>query len=174
MSCGLTSQICLIIALSFHCRSWRFGFVNCQISLAWSIALRTQELYTRPCVLKERWREEKTGSSSLNFFQAVFTRVVVESLQPPAAESRSPRYLQLVKSDLDFLLWSAVQGACSSWAPCTSVVRVLCQAHEPTAFLVHPVLAAIAEDAVAAHSSMTQCMETCLNSAGGSGLYSRS
>ena len=40
-------------------------------------------------------------------------------------------------------------------APCTSVIRVLCQTLEPTAFLVHPVLAAIAEDAVAAHSSAT-------------------
>ena len=52
MSCGLTLQICLIIALSFCCRRWRFGFVNGQVSLAWSIALRTQELYTGPCVLK--------------------------------------------------------------------------------------------------------------------------
>ena len=26
--CGLTLQICLIIALSFRCRHWRFGFVN--------------------------------------------------------------------------------------------------------------------------------------------------
>ena len=58
MSCGLTLQICLIIALSFRCRRWRFGFVNGQVSLAWSIALRTQELYTQPCVLKERWRED--------------------------------------------------------------------------------------------------------------------
>ena len=66
-SCGLTLQICLIIALSFCCRRWRFGFVNGQVSLAWSIALRTQELYTRPCVLKERWLEERTGSSFLNF-----------------------------------------------------------------------------------------------------------
>ena len=65
-------------SLSFRCRCWRFGFVNGQVSLAWSIALRTQELYTRPRVLKERWREDRTGSSSLNFFQAVFTRVVVE------------------------------------------------------------------------------------------------
>ena len=81
MSCGLTLQICLIIALSFCCRRWRFGFVNGQVSLAWSIALRTQELYTRPRVLKERWREERTGSRSLNFFQTVFTCVVVESSQ---------------------------------------------------------------------------------------------
>ena len=87
MSCSLkTLQICLIIALSFRCRRWRFGFVNGQVSLAWSIALRTQELYTRPRVLKERWRDERTGSRSLNVFQAVFTRVMVESSQPPAAE----------------------------------------------------------------------------------------
>ena len=91
MSCGLTLQICLNIALSFRCRRWRFGFVNGQVLLAWSIALRTQELYTWPRVLKERWREERTGSRSLNFFQAVFTRVVVQSSQPPAAESMSPR-----------------------------------------------------------------------------------
>ena len=91
MYCGLTLQICLIIALSFHCRCWRFGFVNGQVSLAWSIAFHTQELYTWPRVLKERWREERTGSRSLNFFQAVFTHVVVENSQPPAAESMSPK-----------------------------------------------------------------------------------
>ena len=28
MSCGLTLQICLIIALSFRCRFWSLGFVN--------------------------------------------------------------------------------------------------------------------------------------------------
>ena len=77
MSCGLTLQTCLIIALSFRCRRWKFGFVNGQVSLAWSIALRTQELYTQLLVLKERWHEERTGSRSLNFFQAVFTHVVV-------------------------------------------------------------------------------------------------
>ena len=72
VSCGLTLQICLIIALSFRCRRWRLGFVNGQVSLAWSIALRTQELYTRPRVLKERWREERTGISSLNFVKGTF------------------------------------------------------------------------------------------------------
>ena len=82
MSCGLTLQICLIIALSFHCRRWRFGFVNGQVSLAWSIALRTQELYTRPHVLKERWCEDRTGCRSLTSFHVFFTRVVVESSQP--------------------------------------------------------------------------------------------
>ena len=80
VSCGLTLQICLIIALSFRCRRWRLGFVNGQVSLAWSIALHTHELYTRPRVLRERWREERTGFGSLNFFQAVFTCVVVKAL----------------------------------------------------------------------------------------------
>ena len=69
MSCGLTLQICLIIALSFRCRCWRFGFVNGQVSLAWSIVLRTQELYTRPLVLKVRWHEERTGCRSWNFLR---------------------------------------------------------------------------------------------------------
>ena len=55
------------------------------------IVLRTHELYTRPHVLKKRWREKRTGFNSLNFFQAVFTCVVVESSQPPAADSMSPR-----------------------------------------------------------------------------------
>ena len=70
VSCGLTLQIYLIIALSFRCRRWRQGFVTGQVSLAWSIVLLTHKLYTRPHVLKERWREERTGFSSLNFFQA--------------------------------------------------------------------------------------------------------
>ena len=91
MSCSLTLQICQIISLSFHCRCWRFGIVNGQVPLALSIPLCTQELYTRPRVLKERWLEERTGSSCLNFFQAVFTHVVGESLQLLAAESMSPR-----------------------------------------------------------------------------------
>ena len=51
--------------------------------------LRTQELYTQPRVLKERWWEERTGSSSLNFLQEVFTHVDVESSEPLAAESMS-------------------------------------------------------------------------------------
>ena len=80
--CGLTLQICLIIALSFRCRCKRQDFVTGQVSLAWSIALRIHELYTPPRVLKERWGEERIGFSPMNFFQVVFTRVVVESSQP--------------------------------------------------------------------------------------------
>ena len=110
MSCSLTLQICPMIALSFRCRCWRFGFVNGQVSLAWSIALHTQELYTRPRVLKERWWEERTGSS-LNFFQAVSSRVVVESSQPPAADSMSPRYeKEAITSSLSGLTWTSLCG----------------------------------------------------------------
>ena len=46
MSCGLTLQICLIIALSICCRHWRFGFVNGQVLLEWSIPLYTHHLNT--------------------------------------------------------------------------------------------------------------------------------
>ena len=87
MSWGLTLQI-WVIAL-FCCRCWWFGFVSGQVSLE-HCTLHTI-LYTWPSVLKERWWEERTGSSSLNFFQAVFTPVVIESSQPSAAENMSPR-----------------------------------------------------------------------------------
>ena len=100
---GLTLQICLIIALSFRCRRWRFGFVNGQVSLAWSIALRTQELYTRPRVLKERWHEERTDSRSLKFFRAVFTHVVVESSQPPARKRKNTKTSEKTRIREDFL-----------------------------------------------------------------------
>ena len=85
MSCNLTLQICLIIALSFRCRCWRFdcqwpspaGMEHC--------ALHTRAVHMATCF-------ERGGSkTALNFFQAVFSSVVVESSQPPAAESMSPR-----------------------------------------------------------------------------------
>ena len=120
MSCSLTLQICLIIALSFHCRRWRFGFVNGQVLLSWSNVLHTQELLMQPPVLNERWWEERTASSSLSFFQVVFTRVVVESSQSPATESLllgSKRKLvpPACQVHLDFPLWSAVQGCAVPW-----------------------------------------------------------
>ena len=49
VSCGLTLQICLIIALSFRCRRWRQGFVTGHVSLAWSqgiVFLRIQVINT--------------------------------------------------------------------------------------------------------------------------------
>ena len=81
---------------------------------------------------------------------------MVESSQPQAAESMSPRQLK-----------EASQGACSSLALCTSVIRVLCQALELTASLVHQVLAAIAGYCCYPLQCDRWCMETHLNSAGG-------
>ena len=67
----------------WHCRSvWsspcRFaedagGLASSMAKSRWHGALRS-----RPRVLKERWRVERTVSRSLNFYQEVFTRVVVE------------------------------------------------------------------------------------------------
>ena len=56
MSCGLPLQICLIIALSFRCRHWRFGFVNGQVSLACSC--------THGHVFWKRGGVKRTGSRS--------------------------------------------------------------------------------------------------------------
>ena len=48
-SSGLMLQICLIMALSLRCRLF---LVSGQDSLAWSLVLRTQELYTWPQACK--------------------------------------------------------------------------------------------------------------------------
>ena len=82
MSCGLTLQISLIIALSFHCRRWRFGFVSGQVSLAWSIALSIQELYMRPRVLKERCREERTGNTLGKIFSRLDNLFSISAYKP--------------------------------------------------------------------------------------------
>ena len=76
MSWGLTLQICLIIALSFSCRRWRFGFVNGQVC-HWHGALCSSHSH----VLKGRWKEERTGSSSLSFFQAI-TKTCLYNFDP--------------------------------------------------------------------------------------------
>ena len=90
VSYGLTLQICLIIALSSLqtleagvCYWPSFtGMEHC--------APHTRAVHMATC-LERKIVEERTGFSSLNFFQAIFTCVVVESSQPPAAESMSPR-----------------------------------------------------------------------------------
>ena len=91
VSCGLILQICLIIALSFRCRRWGQGFVTGQVSLAWSIVLRTHKLYTRPRVLKEKWRGERTGFSSLS--RTIFAYLVENHLGniPVKFESHWPK-----------------------------------------------------------------------------------
>ena len=46
VSCGFTLQICLIIALSFRCRRWKFGFVNGQVLLAGAL----RSIHTVTCL----------------------------------------------------------------------------------------------------------------------------
>ena len=88
--------------VAWHCRSvWSLlchfavGIECLVLSMAkshWHGALRSpHKSCTHGHVSWKRGGEKRTGSSSLNFFQAVFTRLVVESSQPPAAESTSPR-----------------------------------------------------------------------------------
>ena len=62
VSCGLTLQICLIIALSFRCRRWRQGLATGQVSLAWSIALRTRAVHMATCL-------ERKVAGRENWFQ---------------------------------------------------------------------------------------------------------
>ena len=51
----------------------------------------------------------RTGSSSLDFFQAVFTRVVTVLSQPPSAESMSPRQQEeAITSSLTGLTWTTL------------------------------------------------------------------
>ena len=85
-SSDLILHICLIMALLLPCKPYSFVLVNGWVSLAWSIGLRTQGLYA--------WREladVRTGSSPLNFLQAIFTWVVTISSQPQPAESMLSR-----------------------------------------------------------------------------------
>ena len=72
MSCGLT-----LIDLSHHCPIILLQTLEvwlCQWPSLTGIEhyLPHTEMYTQPHVLKDRWPEERTGSSFLNFFQAVF------------------------------------------------------------------------------------------------------
>ena len=68
MSCCLTLQICLIIALSFHCRCWRSGFVNGQVSLAWSIVLPTQ------VIIRSNVMYAINSNKSLDQYQETFSK----------------------------------------------------------------------------------------------------
>ena len=155
LSWVLTLQICLIIALSFRWQTlevWLYQWP--------SLTGTEQELYMQLYVLKERWHKERTGSSSLNFFKVVFTLLwlKVHSHQLLRAcllgrrRKPSPPTCQVRLGPPSLVCHPR---GCSSLASCTSVIRVLCQALEPTAFFVHPVLAAVAEDAVATHSRAT-------------------
>ena len=54
LSCSLTLQICLIIALSFRCRCWRFGFVNGQVLTGMEhCAPLTRAVHVATCLERE-------------------------------------------------------------------------------------------------------------------------
>ena len=62
-------------------------------------------------------------------------------------------HLQLIGSDLDFTLWSAINRVGISPGPSTPIIRIWCQSLWPC--LMHPKFAAIAVDAVVAYSCTT-------------------
>ena len=109
MSCGLKLQICLIIA----CRS-AADVGDLVLSMAkshWHGALRSAHKSCTHSHVSWKKGEDRTGSSSLNFFQVFFTRVVVESSQPPAAKSMSPRLQkEATPSSLSGLTWTSLYG----------------------------------------------------------------
>ena len=98
----------------------------------------------------KRWRDVRTGSSSLNFFQTTFAQVVTASSQSGkhATKVAEGSYHQLIRSNLNYTLRSAINRAGISNAPCTPIIRIWCQLLKPTAFLMHPEFAAIAVCAV--------------------------
>ena len=150
----------LIIALSFHCTRWRFALPMAKSH--WNGALRSANMHkscTHGHVSWKRWREEKLvaapWTSSRQFshmlWLKVHSRQLLRACLLGSKRKLPPSACQVWQTPLQ----SAVQGACSSLAPCTSVIRVVCQALQPTAFIVHQVRAAVAEDAVAAYTSAT-------------------
>ena len=76
-----------------------------------------------PQVLEDRWQDVITGSSSLNFFQAVFTWVVTARSQSLAVVAEVRYHLQIIRSNLNFallhFLFSKVCSHCSSYS-CTT------------------------------------------------------
>ena len=68
-SSSLILQICLIMALSLRCKRCRFVLGSGQVSLAWRSARKS-------CIHGHVSCKRGGGMCSLNFFQAVFTRVL--------------------------------------------------------------------------------------------------
>ena len=179
MSCGLTVQICLITALSFRCRCWRFGFVNGQVSLAWSIALRTQELYTWPRVSRGGVKRELVAdpwTSSRQFSHVLWLKVHSHLLLRTCllgSKRKLPPQACQVQPGLPFVVchprgvqfpgtvYICSQGLLSSaWAHCISCAPSACSHCRRCCCC--PL------------QSDRRCMETRLNSAGGPVPYRRS
>ena len=137
------------------------------VLLAWSIALYTQHLYTWPRVLKERGVEERTGSNSLNFFQVIFTCCGLKFTAVLWFKVHSRRLLRACllgsKRKLPLPACQVQLGlpyvvCCPRGVQFPGTVYICNQCPlslDPTAFLVHPVLAATAEDSIPPHSSAT-------------------
>ena len=164
MSCTLTLQIFLIIAQSFCCRHWRFGFVNSLVSLAGIIALCTQELYMRLFELLPGgfhmccgWKFTATGC-----------------WEHVSLVAKGSYHLQLVRSDLDFPLWSAIHGPCSSLASCTSNQGPLSSAWAHCIFCAPSTCSFCRRCCCCPLQCDRWCMEIRLNSAGGQILFHRS
>ena len=88
----------------------------------------------------------RTGMSFMDFFQAVFTRLVIEYVSYEAEGSFN---VCLIK----FTLRSAFKRMSRSLALCTPIIRIRCPSLEPAAFLMHPIFAVIAVDTVVTNES---------------------
>ena len=110
VSFDLTVQICLNFAVSFRSRHWRLGFVNGQVSLAWSIALHTHALYTWPGVLRERWWEERTGEFLPDGFHTCcgWKLTTTGCWEHVSQVAKGSYHLQLVRPYLHVSMWSVV------------------------------------------------------------------
>ena len=90
-SFALTLQIQRIMARSLRRRRFSVSTFMAQVSAACSITLLTHDEYTLPLVRRGRWRLVRRGSNWRNLPHAHLQRVIAASLQPPPAESMSPR-----------------------------------------------------------------------------------
>ena len=91
LSISLTPQIQRIMALSVRCRRRVSATLGAQVSLPWSMAERTQVLYTLPRVSGDRCLVVRIGRSLLNLPQATLHLALIACIQPPPALSISPR-----------------------------------------------------------------------------------
>ena len=126
----------------------------------------------------ERLLDVRTGNSSLNFFQAVFTRVVTvisQLHQQKACHPGNRRKLPPPAYQVQPGLHSVVCRQYGGHFPCTPIIRIWCQSLKTAAFLIHPKFAAIAVECCCCLLLYDrQRMGIPLNSAGGPGLYHRS
>ena len=90
-SFALTLQIQRIMAQSLRRRRFSVSAFMAKVSAACSITLLTHDEYTLHLVRRGTWRLVTRGSNCRNFPHAHLQRVIAASLQPPPAESMSPK-----------------------------------------------------------------------------------